>query len=132
MNQQQMERRIGEAVLASIANCGPDGAGCVSDGYHTFDELYEYRKLYNAALFNEWANIGLYEVHKSKRHAGGEECFGGGWFIVVANLPAGQISNHYKMENFHLFKIHEREKAAEWDGHTPQQAAERLRRFLEK
>ena len=27
----------------------------VSDGYHTMDELYEFRKVYNAALFNEWA-----------------------------------------------------------------------------
>ena len=25
--------------------------GRTSDGYHTFDELYEYRKLYNAAFF---------------------------------------------------------------------------------
>jgi hypothetical protein len=27
----------------------------VSDTYHTFNELYEFRKVYNAALFNEWA-----------------------------------------------------------------------------
>ena len=28
--------------------------GCdISDGYHTFNELYEFRKLYNAALFNQ-------------------------------------------------------------------------------
>lgn len=26
-----------------------------SDGYHTFKELYKFRLLYNAALFNEWA-----------------------------------------------------------------------------
>ena len=25
----------------------------LSDGYHTFDELYEFRKMYNAVLFNE-------------------------------------------------------------------------------
>jgi hypothetical protein len=133
MEQKQMEQRIGEAVLALIAGCGPDGAGSVSDGYHTFNELYEYRKLYNAALFNEWARFDIphFGVHKSTRHSDGEECFGGGWFIVVADLPTGQISNHYKMEDFHLFKIPECEKATEWDGHTPQQAAERLRRFLE-
>ncbi len=28
-------------------------------------------------------------------------------------------------------EIPEREKATEWDGHTPQQTAERLRKFLE-
>lgn len=26
--------------------------GKVSDGFHTFDELYHYRMLYNAAFFN--------------------------------------------------------------------------------
>ena len=42
--------------------------GEVSDGYHTFNELYEYRLLYNASLFNEFAKQNLYDVHKSKRH----------------------------------------------------------------
>ena len=27
--------------------------GEFSDGYHTFNELYDYRKAYNAAFFNE-------------------------------------------------------------------------------
>ena len=35
----------------------------LSDGYHTYDELYEFRKMYNAVLFNEWA-INYYEVLK--------------------------------------------------------------------
>ena len=54
--------------------------GEVSDGYHTFNELYEYRLLYNAAFFNELAKQNLYDVHKSKKHSDGEDCFGGGWF----------------------------------------------------
>lgn len=36
----------------------------VSDGYHTFLELYEFRKVYNALLFNEWYKQGKYQVHK--------------------------------------------------------------------
>jgi hypothetical protein len=28
-----------------------------SDGYHTFKELYEFRKAYNVALFNQWGRI---------------------------------------------------------------------------
>lgn len=56
--------------------------GEVSDGFHTFDELYHYRMLYNAAFFNSLE--GKYDVHKSYRHADGELCFGGGWFIVPA------------------------------------------------
>lgn len=102
--------------------------GTATDGYHSFNELYEYRMLYNAALFNEWASLGKYHVHKSIRHSDGQECFGGGWFIVVAILPTGQITNHYKLEYWDLFKIPEAEKAIfQYDGHTPQDAAERLR-----
>lgn len=101
--------------------------GEVSDGYHTFNELYYYRMLYNAAFFNllpkEW-------VHKSKRHHTGEECFGGGWFIVMANLPTGQVSNHYELKDWDLFKVPEKEFADEWDGHTPQEAAERIHKYL--
>ena len=103
--------------------------GDVSDGYHTFNELYYYRMLYNAAFFNllpkEW-------VHKSKRHHTGEECFGGGWFIVMANLPTGQISNHYELKDWDLFRVPEKEFADEWDGHTPQEAAKRLHEYLQK
>lgn len=122
--------------------------GDVSDGYHTFDELYMYRVLYNAAFFNELNNtIHLMEsiraqhdstlppshdfmLHKSKRHSDGEECFGGGWFIVMAQLPTGQISNHYELRHWDLFNIPEMSQAAPWDGHTPEDVADRLTRYL--
>lgn len=123
----------------------------ISDGYHTFDELYEFRKMYNAVLFNEWGNpntlrqvldekefdgVGtkrgiIYNVHKSIRHHDGELCFGGGWFIVSAMLPTGLISNHYKIEDWDLFKIPEVEKALyPFDGHTSKDVLERLKALI--
>ena len=105
----------------------PEDKGEISDGYHTFNELYRYRMLYNAAFFNL---LPKEIVHKSKRHHDGEECFGGGWFIVMANLPNGQISNHYELKDWDLFQIPEKEVADEWDGHTPQEAADRLHKYL--
>lgn len=102
----------------------------VSDGYHSFSELYEFRLLYNAALFNEWFTAGKYDVHKSERHSDGEIPFGGGWFVIVATLPTGQISNHYEMKDWHLFKATIRKRADKWDGHTPQDVIKRLRDFL--
>lgn len=104
--------------------------GETSDGYHTFNELYEFRKLFNAALFNDWAMGGWYSVHKSKKHHDGEECFGGGWFIVMATLPTGQISNHYELKDWDLFQCEERENAVEWDGHTAQDVLKRLNGFV--
>lgn len=113
--------------------------GEISDGYHTFNELYQYRMLYNAAFFNELAykrENGTfdvdYDVHKSKKHSDGEECFGGGWFIVMAELPTGQISNHYELKYWDLFEIPEKEVANKWDGHSPQEAAQRLEDYLNK
>ncbi len=101
-----------------------------SDGYHTFKELYEFRKVYNAVLFNEWAKQGKYNVHKSLKHSDGEDCFGGGWFIVTATLPSGQISNHYELKDWKLFRVDEHVKADEWDGHTAQDVVARLLSIL--
>ena len=135
-------------VIKIHKNRGTINENNISDGYHTFDELYEFRKMYNAVLFNEWGNpnttvrfldtnefdgIGSftgirYNVHKSWKHNDGELCFGGGWFIVSAMLPTGLISNHYKAEDWDLFKIPEVDKALyEFDGHTGQDVLLRLK-----
>lgn len=96
------------------------------DDYHTMPELYEYRMLYNALAFNEWAKHGTYPVVKSWKHSDGELCFGGGWFVVVATLPTGQVSNHYEELHWELFKVPEVELPPEYDDHTPEDAAKRL------
>jgi len=119
-----------ETLRARLAQPEPEPVaidGNTSDGYHTFNELYEFRKAYNAALFNEWAASGKHSVHKSFRHHDGELCFGGGWFIVVAVLPDGQISNHYEEKDWALFKVPVVEKALfEFDGHTGNDVIARL------
>lgn len=126
-------------ILSIVEELESSDLGEISDGYHTFNELYLYRMLYNAAFFNglafydNWADGSWnvdFDVHKSKKHSDGEECFGGNWFIVIAELPTGQISNHYEMKYWDLFKIPEKEFANKWDGHTPQEAAERLKNFV--
>ena len=126
-----IERR--EALRARLAQPEPEPVaidGNTSDGYHTFNELYEFRKAYNAALFNEWAANQRNFVHKSWKHHDGELCFGGGWFIVVARLIGGQISNHYKAEDWDLFQIPETDKALfEFDGHTGADVIEQLKNY---
>jgi len=114
-------------VQKGINDTPSDVRGNYSDGYHTFNELYEFRKVFNAALFNEWAKQGIFEVHKSLKHNDGELCFAGGWFIVVAVLPTGQISNHYEVKDWGLFKVPEQEKALfEFDGHTALDVLDRI------
>lgn len=97
-------------------------SGEASDGYHTFNELYDFRREYNAALVNS----GVWKAHKSYRHHDGELCFGGGWFIVMIETPFGQISNHYENKYWDEFHCEEKEFADEWDGHTEKDVIERL------
>lgn len=108
-----------------------DSMGEISDGYHTFNELYDFRKAYNALLFNLWAwyhdeyGTGPQPM-KSWRHSDGKQCFGGGWFVVSAQTSEGQITNHYEAKDWELFQIDEVEEAPKWDGHTAKEALERL------
>lgn len=113
-----------------------DGNFEASDGYHTFDELYRYRMLLQAGWFNQlYADYSNRDegcvVTKSWRHSDGELCFGKeNYFVVVAQLPTGQVSNHYKGEHWDLFKVLETERAPEYDGHTPQEAADRMEAYI--
>lgn len=115
---------VGEWVLDGEGNL----VAVPRDENHTMPELYEYRMLYNALAFKHLPPE--IPVMKSWRHSAGELCFGGGWFIVLAVLPNGQVSNHYSEEHWDLFDIPEVEFPPAYDGHSPEEAADRLRAFL--
>ena len=115
--------------MSAESGIPPPEVGGGGQEYHTMDELYEYRMLYNAIAANEMIQHDHSNVVKSYRHSDGELCFGGGWFIVVMTLPTGQVSNHYEDKYWDLFQVPEDDRAPEWDGHTPAEAAERLRRY---
>ena len=101
----------------------------IADEYHTMEELYNYRMVYHAHSVLLWSLMG-YPVFKSRKHHDGDDCFDGEFFIVTAQLPTGQVTNHYKLENWDLFYIPEVELAPEWDGHTPEVAYNRLYNYI--
>lgn len=100
-----------------------------ADEHHTMTELYEYRMVFNAYAALFFAEYG--KAVKSWRHHDGEECFGGGWFIVCLSTGDGWATNHYKAEHWRLFDVPEVDRAPEWDGHTPAEALARLLTPLE-
>lgn len=115
----------------------------ISDGWHTFGELYNFRLAYNALAFNSLHLLDVhdtlqydpFECHKSWKHHDGEYCFGKEkkWFIVAAKLPTGIITNHYKAEHWDLFKIPETEKSIfPFDGHNAHDALDRIFKFLKQ
>lgn len=138
MNWQKSDELEGWVPLEPDTLMLPINTKFVSDGHHTFGELYEYRLLYNAAFFNMLAAFCSFQGQdnlktpvKSKKHSDGFVPFDDpDWFIVVWQSPYGQISNHYRMRYWDYFKIPSVELAPEYDGHNSVQAKERLEAWL--
>ena len=106
---------------ADVAEIPKGGIGDLSDGYHTFNELYHHR----AILFSVICNSMPDKAWKSKLHDTGDMYEG--MFIVGIETPEGQATYHYDIEPYwDMFKVKELEKAPKWDGHTPQVAIDRL------
>lgn len=88
--------------------------GDLSDGYHTFNELYHHR----AALFSVIVNQNKDIAWKSKKHHDGTMY--DGMFIVGIDTPQGQYSYHYDIEPYwNMFECKELDNAPVWDGHEP-------------
>lgn len=95
--------------------------GTVSDGYHTFNELYDHRAWLFATICRTHKNLAW----KSKLHHDGSMY--DGMFIVGINTPLGQATYHYDIEPYWwAFNVQEVDKAPEWDGHTPKEALDRI------
>lgn len=94
--------------------------GELSDGYHTFNELYYHRAVLFSVICNSHRNIAW----KSKKHHDGTMY--DDMFIVGIDTPQGQYSYHYDMNIWSMFDVIELEYAPEWDGHKPSDI-ERLR-----
>lgn len=86
----------------------------ISDGHHTFRDLYFQRMFLTKIIAESYPNAAW----KSKLHHDGT-MFNGD-FIVGFTTPAGQYSYHYKLEYWTMFNITELEHAPEYDGHKPE------------
>ena len=90
--------------------------GSLSDGYHTFDELYYHRMM----LFSIICNTYKEYAWKSWQHSEGDNAMYRGMFIVGLSLPTGDYSYHYDAEYWDKFDVKELERAPKWDGHQPE------------
>lgn len=110
----------------------------VSDGYHTFGDLYDHRRALTIALARAithganghgWRSWRGTTVVRSKRHHPEDSpMFEGGYFVVVFELAgAGQVSYHYQLKHWDEFDgVREVDHAPIWDGHTPEDTLSRL------
>ena len=86
----------------------------LSDGFHTFRQLYYQRMILFAAIVKKNRD----KAWKSYKHDDGCLCFGGGWFIVGIDTPEGSYTYHYENKYYSLFDCEELECGKHWDGHT--------------
>ena len=114
---------------------GVDKTGLLSDGYHTFDELYDHRITLFIALCRTQAYIenefGCSRfVWRSKTHHDGSSW--DGWFIMgIGKEKGGQISYHLPLSRWDETDFSETlDKAPEWDGHTSADVLERIKALI--
>ena len=94
----------------------------VSDGFHTFRQLYYQRMILFAAIVKQNKD----KAWKSLRHEDGEYCFGGGWFVVGIDTPEGSYTYHYENKYFNLFDCEILDYGKHWDGHTEKEVTRLL------
>ena len=100
--------------------------GKVSDGFHTFDELYEHRSYLFILLMLNSPEISWV----AKKHNDGTMY--NGWFIAGMNLPTGSVTYHLPESMWKLMgSIKKLLLAPEWDGHTPLDVVNRLKEWIE-
>ena len=109
-----------------------ENVGSISDGYHTFDELYEHRivlfiKLCQVINSHEYRDSIIW---RSKLHSDGSSF--DGWFIMGIFEDKGkQITYHLPMERWKDTEFARTlEKAPEFDGHTHLDVLERIANIL--
>lgn len=100
---------IHDATQVSKYNAPQD----TSDGYHTFEELYEHRM----ALFSVICNTYKDKAWKSKLHDDGTMFKD--YFIVGITTEEGEYTYHYHLDYWDYFNVKEIDKAPKWDGHKP-------------
>ena len=103
-----------------------DDKGSVSDGHHTFDELYEHRHWLFVAL--AWSHC--HRAWISRNHHDGSPSYEG-WFVAGIDFPSGQISYHLPNRMWdEMAHFATEQDYSPWDGHTSGEVVERLKQSM--
>jgi hypothetical protein len=122
------QRKLNTAQFS--VKCLPDSLRkMISDGYHTFAELYAHRIALFIALSRFAQEHSQYIAWRSRLHADGTGY--PGWFVAGIGLARGsQITYHLPEANWSDMEFAETlERAPEFDGHTSADVLERLKSF---
>lgn len=107
-----IEKEYYTTIVNLLIDC-LDDKGKISDGSHTFDELYYHRMVLFSVITNTVANNIAW---KSWKHSDGmmyED-----YFIVGVTTPEGQYTYHYHKKYWDHFEVRVLDFAPRWDGHN--------------
>ena len=99
----------------------------VSDGYHTFKELYEHRNMLFLSLIQTRLDVCWW----SEKHHDGTGY--DGYIIVGMELPSGSITYHLENKYSTLLRMMGVDYIAvapKWDGHTSKDVLNRLNQAI--
>jgi hypothetical protein len=104
--------------------------GLISDGYHTFNGLYEHRHALYVCLCKHLRHKG-YDVWRSKKHS--DLTRFNGWFILGVNRRQGsQITYHLPITEWKKCKFAKTlNHAPKYDGHTSKDVLSRINKISE-
>jgi len=118
-----------------------DKTDTVSDGYHTFGELYDHRITLFIALAKVQQCIAImaklinekppHMIWRSKKHHADDKPIFEGWFAMGIDTDEGkQISYHLPLDRWEETKdFVELPEAPKWDGHTQEDVLDRLKKL---
>ena len=110
--------------IKEYKNRTKNSADDISDGYHTFGDLYKHRT-YLLAL----AMIHLPYAWKARKHEDGTMF--DGMFVVGFPTPNGMVTYHCDNEYWNDFKIPEIPHAPHFDGYSDADVLDREKAFLD-
>lgn len=100
----------------------------ISDGFHTFGELYAHRIELFLALCRLFDRRNDVEVWKSKLHSDGSVYEG--WFIVgIGYKPGTQITYHLPDDRWNDADFTVWSRAPKYDGHSSDDVIKRLKQI---
>lgn len=95
----------------------------ISDGHHTFGELYHHRIILFCTLCNIFADVSW----KSKKHFDEEnDPMFNDSFIAGINTPDGIATYHIKLKYWNMFDIPEIDRAPKYEQYDSDDVIERV------
>lgn len=118
------KQRLAATTFAGHFAAMPEVTAQTSDGYHTFQELYDHRHALWAVILQNYRS----RAFKTRQSKDGRET--PGWFIAGLSFPFGQLTYHMPEEWWaKLYSITTLTSNEGYDGHTSADVLKRLSRL---